>query len=96
MAVGANTVGVSIDLVLLDAAGYVGRLILWDVPPLTQELAELLALPAVAALRAELGDDRVAGVEVWHLRDGTQVLVDAPTAAARLDDASRIVGTYVS
>lgn len=93
---GDNTVGVSLDVVLLDPEGYVGRYLLWDAVQLTQDSAELLAAVVVRALQLELGDDRVAGAEIWHLRSAEQIFVDAPTALGRLHDIQVIVDGYVS
>lgn len=94
--VGSNSVGVSIDVVLLDATGYVGRHVLWDSPPLTLGNAEMIAGPIVRALQQELGDDRAAGAEVWHLRSGAQLIVDRDTAIRRLGEAAAIVAVYLS
>lgn len=88
--------GVSLDVVLLDPNGYVGRYLLWDTPPLTQQDAEVLAAPVVLALRQELGADRVAGVEVWHLRSGTQIFVDTQAALGRVAEVERIVAAYTA
>lgn len=94
--IGTNTVGVSLDVVLLDPAGYVGRYLLWDKGELTQDNAELLAAPLVQMLQQELGEDRVAGIEIWHLRTGTQSYVDAPTALGRLHEVGSIIDNYLS
>jgi hypothetical protein len=96
VAVGQNLVGVSLDVILLDPAGYVGRYVLWDLPALTQSDAELLSAPIVRALEDELGEDRVSGVEVWHLRSGSQAYVDAATALARLPEVGAVVEGYSS
>ena len=94
--VGDNTIGVSLDVVLLDRDGYVGRYILWDIPELTQDNAELLATPIIRALQQELGEDRVVGTEIWHLRSGGQVFIDSSTAAAKFDEIEEIVNRYLS
>lgn len=94
--IGANTIGVSLDVVLLDPHGYVGRYLLWDTPELTQQDAEILAGPIVRALQQELGADRVAGVEIWHLRSGRQVAVDTATALARVAEIEAVVDDYTS
>jgi hypothetical protein len=94
--VGPHIVGVVVDVILLDPAGYVARHVLWDRPELTQENAELLAAPICSALLGELGEDRVVGVEVWHLRSGTQRFVDMNTAMARLPEVGAIVEDYLS
>jgi hypothetical protein len=94
--VGGDAIGVSLDVVLLDRAGYVGRYLLWDRPDLTRDDAEMLAAPVVRALQQELGEDRVAGAEIWHLRSGDQMFVDVPTALARLAEIEAIVDDYTS
>lgn len=94
--VGGDTVGASLDVVVRDAAGYVGRVLLWDTPPLTQEDAEILASVVVAALEQEFGRGQSAGAEIWHLRSGVQVFVDAATAARRQREVRAIVRSYVS
>ena len=94
--VGGNTIGVSLDVVLLDKNGYVGRYLLWDKPALTQKDAEVLASPVVRALKQALGEDRVAGVEIWHLRSGKRVFVDESTALGRSGEIERILNHYLS
>lgn len=94
--VGEHTIGVSLDVILLDPNGYVGRYLLWDTPTLNQDDAELLAAPIVLALQRELGDDRVAGVEIWHLRSRRQTLVHAAAALARVGEVATIVDDYTS
>jgi hypothetical protein len=94
--VGGDTVGVSVDVVLSDAAGHVGRVLLWDTPPLTRGDAEILAAVVVQAVNHEFGRGRSAGAEIWHLRSGVQVFVDATTATRRLREVRTIVRTYVS
>lgn len=89
--IGANTIGVSLDVVLLDPEGYVGRYLLWDTPDLTQYDAEMLAAPVVRALQQEMGADRVAGAEIWHLRSGNQVFVGTTTALTRLSEIEPIL-----
>jgi hypothetical protein len=86
-----DDLSVRIDVVLLDRRGYVGRIVLWDTFDMTSDRAELYAAPVWRVLEDELGDGRVAGVEVWHLRTRGQIFVDAITAAARLLDAERRV-----
>lgn len=94
--VGTNAIGVSLDVVLLDPNGYVGRYLLWDRPELTQDDAEMLAAPVVRALQQELGADRVAGAEIWHLRSGSQIFVDTATALGRLSQTEAVVDDYTS
>jgi len=92
---GEHSVGVSLDVVLLDDEGYVARHVLWDVPELTDGDARLQAAPIVLALQAELGDDRVAGVEVWHLRSRKRVFVSRDEALGELDRVRSIVERYL-
>jgi hypothetical protein len=87
---------VALDVVLLDPAGYVGRYLLWDVPDLSQNEAEILAGPVVRALQQELGEDRAVGAEIWHLRSGRQIFVDTRTATGRLGEIDTIVDTYTT
>jgi hypothetical protein len=94
--VGNHTVGVNVDVVLLDPSGYVARHILWDVPPLTALDAELQAAPIVAALQAELGHDRVVGVEIWHLRSAERRFVQSDHAIARLPEVEEIVARFLA
>lgn len=96
VSVGPNLVGVTIDVVMLDPRGYVGRHVLWDVEALTRPDAEILAGPIACAMQQELGSERVAGVEVWHLQSGTQHFVDRDTALRRLAEISAIVASYLS
>jgi len=93
---GGNVVGVNLDVILLDPAGYVGRHTLWDRAELTSEDATLQAAPIVSALQDSLGADRVVGVQVWHLRSGTEEFVDANSALARMADVSAVVARYLS
>lgn len=41
---------------------------LWDLAPLAVELAVQYAVPVFVALEEQLGEGRVAGVQLWHLR----------------------------
>lgn len=88
---GLHQVAVHVDVVLLDPAGYIGRIVLWDKAELTMELAGHYATPAYAALEDELGANRVVGVEVWHLRSGVQVYVTATACESNLAAVERIV-----
>lgn len=92
---GPHAIGVAPDAVLIDPLGYVARLVLWDTPETSQDEASLLAAPIVAALEAELGAGRTVGVEVWHLRSGSQFFVPAADALARLPDAASILNAYM-
>lgn len=74
--------GVRTDVLLLDPAGYVPRLVLWDTNDLTPELAILYAAPLLLAAEDELGEGRVAHIEVFHVRSATQMIVPAGDARA--------------
>jgi hypothetical protein len=92
-----DDIGIYIDVVLLDPRGYVPRIVLWDSNDLSHSRAVLYAAPAWQALEQELGEDRVAGVEVWKLRSGDQELVTPNEAAAAMSEveevAHRVAGT---
>lgn len=77
-----NVLGVRTDVLLLDPAGYVPRLVLWDTNDLTPELAILYAAPLLLAAEDELGEGRVAHIEVFHVRSATQMIVPAGDARA--------------
>jgi hypothetical protein len=93
---GVNTVGVHLDVVLLDDRGYVGRFLLWDVPELNAETAQALAAPITVALGMAFGASRVVEVEFWHLRTATAVVVPANEALGAIDEASTTVARYLS
>jgi hypothetical protein len=65
---GANTLIVNVDVVVLDPHGVSGRIVLWDLYGCTGPQAGLLAAPTCTALEQAYGTGRVAGVEVWDLR----------------------------
>lgn len=90
-----DELGVHIDVVLLDPDGYVPRLVLWDSNELTLALAVRYAAPAWKVMEDELGDGRVARVEVWSLRAPTQIAVSPVEARAALDDVARVVHRLV-
>lgn len=94
--IGQHLVGVLIDVVLLDPMGYVGRHIIWDTQTLTHTNAERLAGPIILAMQQELGEDRVAGAEIWHLQSRAAFNIDRATALRRLEDIAAIVSTYLS
>lgn len=89
--VGMHTVGVHIDVVLLDDDGYVGRIALWDKAAVTSELAVQYAVPARRALDQELGEGRVAGVQVWHLRTGERHFASSDACNAEAARVTRLV-----
>jgi len=90
-----DELAVHIDVVLLDPAGYVPRLVLWDTNQLTRPLAVAYAAPAWKVMEDELGDGRVARVEVWSLRAPTQLTVSPFEARAAMADVERIVRRLV-
>ncbi len=92
---GANSIGVEPDVVLIDPDGYVGRLVLWDTPVPSEDAVELLAAPIVSAMEAELGVGRTAGVQIWHLRSDQQFYVAADVALQRLDEVEELLATYI-
>jgi hypothetical protein len=91
-----DELGVYIDVVLLDPAGYAARLVLWDSNELTQERAVLYAAPAWRVLEDDLGNGRVTGVEVWHLRTAQQITVGPDEAEQALADVERVVRRLVA
>jgi hypothetical protein len=91
-----NTLGVRIDVLLLDATGYVPRLVLWDTNDLTRERAMLYAAPLLLAAEEELGEGRVAEIEVVHVRTPVQLTVSAPDARAVKPDMEATVARILS
>lgn len=85
-----DDVGLYIDVVLLDPSGYVPRLVLWDDNTLGHSRATLYATPAWKVMEEELGEGRVAGVEVWKLRTGEQELVLPDEAAGAMSQVEEI------
>jgi hypothetical protein len=91
-----DTLAVYIDVVLLDAGGYVPRLVLWDDNELTADRALAFGAPAWRAAEDELGDGRVAHVEVWSLRQPTQCIVTPAQANGAMPQVARVVHRLVS
>jgi hypothetical protein len=91
-----NSIGVIIDVILLDPHGYVGRYVLWDKPPISTPEAELTAAPVVLAMQEELGENRVVGVEVWHLRSRSAFFVSREQAIQRLEEVAAIVNSFLA
>jgi hypothetical protein len=89
---GPHTVGVRVDVVLFEpsGAGYDGRLLLWDTPQLTRDLAELFTAPCVAAIDAELGLP-AHQIEIWQLRHHVEMAIDAQAARGRFNDVSALL-----
>ncbi|MDB5862188.1 MAG: hypothetical protein JWQ76_5877 [Ramlibacter sp.] len=88
---GVDVLGVRADVVLLDAAGYVPRLVLWDKNDLTYGRAIEYGAPVWRAMEDELGDGRVAAVEVWALRGPTQITVTPAQANVAMGQVARTV-----
>jgi hypothetical protein len=90
-----DSLAVRVDVVLLDPAGYVPRLVLWDKSDLTRALAVQYAAPVWRLAEDELGDGRVACVEVWSLRVPTLFTVTPVEARAAMSDVARVVHRLV-
>jgi hypothetical protein len=90
-----DELAVHIDVVLLDPEGYVPRLVLWDTSQLTQRLAVAYGAPAWRVMEDEMGDGRVARVEVWSLRAPTQLSVSPSDASAAMGEVERTVRRLV-
>lgn len=93
---GPDALAVYVDVVLLDPAGYVPRLVLWDDNALTADRALAFGAPAWRAVEDELGAGRVAQVEIWSLREPTQRIITPAQARAAMPDVARIVHRLVS
>lgn len=91
--VGADSVAGDVDAVLLDPAGYVGRLLLFGpIPqPLSDPQLEMLAYAPVTALVAEFDGERVQGIDVWEVRLERIVNVPARNALRRDADVRRLI-----
>jgi hypothetical protein len=68
--VGSHQVATTIDVVLFADDGYGARVLNWDRGGLTDELAEVLAIPAALLVERELGAGTCAEVELWDLKNG--------------------------
>lgn len=88
---GAHEVAVHVDVVLLDEDGYVARIVAWDSSPIGAGEATLYATPVLLAVEEELGEGRVVGVEVWHLRSGSQFFITAEQCNAAIGAVERVV-----
>jgi hypothetical protein len=84
LAIGDDTLSVSVDLALLDPNGYAGRIMLWDQLPCDREAALTIAGPAFQLLVNELGTGRTDNVEVWHMPAPARFAFNASEAAAAL------------
>jgi hypothetical protein len=95
IALGVHALGVRADVVLLDPAGYVPRIVLWDKNDLTYGRAIEYGAPVWRAMEDELGDGRVAAVEVWALRGPTQIAITPAQASAAMGQVARTVHRLV-
>jgi len=91
-----DVLAVYVDVILLDAAGYVPRLVLWDDNELKAQRAIAFAAPAWRAAENELGDGRVVRVEVWSLRQPAQRTVSAAEARGAMSQVARVVHRLAS
>ena len=91
VAIGPHVVGVHVDAVLLDEDGYAGRIALWDRAVPTREVALYYAVPAFLALEDALGEGRVAGIQVWHLRSGQCAFAARDACNAAVMSVTRLV-----
>ena len=91
-----NVIGVRIDALLLDPAGYVPRIVLWDKNELTAERATLYAAPVLLAVEEELGGGRVAETEVLHLRSRLQLIISNDDALSVAQGMETVVSRLLS
>jgi hypothetical protein len=91
-----NSLSVRIDVILLDPRGYVPRVILWDASELTEERTLLYAAPILIAAEEELGQGRVADVELVHTRTAALVVVPAADARTAVEDMTAVVSRILS
>jgi hypothetical protein len=57
--------------------------------------SEVIAAPIAIAIGDELGLERVAGVEIWHLRSATKSFIETPAAVGALPEVNRIAQAYI-
>jgi len=95
IALGADALGVRADVVLLDPAGYVPRVVLWDRNDLSRARAIEYGAPVWRAMEDELGDGRVAAVEVWALGGPMLHTVTPAQATAAMGQVARVVHRLV-
>jgi hypothetical protein len=95
IALGVDALGVRADVVLFDPAGYVPRVVLWDKNDLSRARAIEYGAPVWRAMEDELGQGRVAAVEVWALRGPTQITVTPAQAGAAMGQVARTVHRLV-
>lgn len=90
-----HTVGVRLDVVLLDGQGYVARIPSWEKDPLELSLMAILACPIVQAVGDELGSMKAVGVDFWHLRTTAATHVPARTALSRRSLVVSVIDQYI-
>jgi hypothetical protein len=95
IALGVDALGVRADVVLFDPAGYMPRVVLWDKNDLSRGRALEYGAPVWRAMEDDLGQGRVAAVEVWALRGPTQLTVTAAQASAVMGQVARTVHRLV-
>lgn len=91
-----NTLNMRVDVILLDPRGCVPRVILWDKPKLTEERALLYAAPILLLAEEELGQGRIAEVELIHTRTADRAVVSVSDARDALEDMAGTVRRIVS
>lgn len=90
--IGPDELVVTVDVLLLDPGGYVGRLVFWgNLPPLSASQLELVATPAILAMRQALGSDRVVGVEIWEVRTEKVTVISSEQADANRHRVNELV-----
>ena len=77
-----DALAIRADIVLLDPRGYVPRVVLWDKNDLSPARATAYGAPVWRAMEDELGDGRVAEVEVWSLRGPDHFVISPAQARA--------------
>jgi len=91
VSLGSHVVAVHLDAVLLDDDGYVGRIVLWDTAAVTADLAVMYATPPLMALEDELGEGRITGMQVWHLRTGERYFASSDSCSAAMARVTQLV-----
>jgi hypothetical protein len=90
-----DILGVHVDVLLLDREGYVPRLVFFDKNDLSRASAIQYAAPVWRVIENELGEGRVAGVEVWSLRQPSQLTVLPAEARAAMTQVANVVHRLV-
>lgn len=92
---GPHTVGVRLDVVLLDGQGYVARIPLWEKDPLHADVMTTLACPILMAVGDELGMAKAVGVDFWHLRTRAPTHVPARAALGQRGAVVGVINRYL-